>query len=167
MVASVSETRRRVPNLVARALIDMCQRLPWERLLVTGGAVEVVASASQTVHAGGAAEAGGTPPKAAGTPKPGCAAADACLLVQGYLDGLSRGNGGFGVLALGKTRLEEGAASADQMGQRQLAIEVRAVAAQLPAVRTKEDAARIGQELRPVADKAWRLGRICGLTRKR
>ena len=141
---------------MARALIDMCQRLPWERLLVTGGTIGAV-SAGEADRVAGVGEA----------PKPGCAAADACLLVQGYLDGLSRGNGGFGVLALGKTRLEEGAASADQMGQRQLAIEVRAVAAQLPSVRTKEDAAKVAQELRPVADKAWRLGRICGLTRKK
>ena len=141
---------------MARVLVDMCQRLPWERLLVTGGAIGAV-SAGEADRVAVVGEA----------PKPGCAAADAALLVQGYLDGLSRGNGGFGVLALGKVRLEEGAASAEGMGQRQLATELRAVAAQLPAVRTKEDAAKVGQELRPVADKAWRLGRICGLTRKK
>ena len=134
----------------------MCQRLPWERLLITGGAIGTI-SAGESTQADGVGEA----------PKPGCAAADACVLVQGYLDGLSRGNGGFGVLALGKVRLEEGAASAAAMGQTQLAAEIQAVAIQLPEVRTREDAARISLQLRPVADKAWRLGRICGLTRKK
>ena len=135
-------------------LVDMYQRLSWERLLVTGGAVGVVA-----IQPSESAQVVAT--------KPGCAAADACLLVQGYLDGLSRGNGGFGVLALGKTRLEEGAVAAQGMGQSQLAAEMQAVAVQLPSVRAKEDAAKLAQDFRPVTDKAWRLGRICGLTRKK
>ena len=156
MVASVTDKRRRETNPVGRALLDMCQRLPWERLLAASGAVGVAPSAGQSAQ-----ESRGL------VPKPGCAAADAALLVQGYLDGLSRGNGGFGVLALGKTRLEEGARAAEGMGQGQLATELRDVATQLPAVRTREDAARVAQQLQPVADKAWRLGRICGLTRKK
>lgn len=133
---------------------NMCQRLPWERLLVTGAAVGVAAS---------------QPSESAlvVVTKPGCAAADACVLVLGHLDGLSRGNGGSGVLAMDKPRMEEGAVAAEGMGQLQLATDMRAIASQLPSVRTKEDAAKLAQEFRPVADRAWRLGRICGLTRKR
>ena len=156
MVAKVTGHQRQPRNPMTRVLVDMCQRLPWERLLVTGGAIGAV-SGAEADRVAGVGEA----------PKPGCAAADACVLVQGYLDGLSRGNGGFGVLALGKIRLEEGATSAAAMGQSQLAAEIQAVAIQLPAVRTREDAARTSQQLRPVADKAWRLGRICGLTLKK
>lgn len=155
MAIKVTGKRAEGSNPVLRALLDMGKRLPWERLLVAGGAIGVVAGISQPSE------------PETGTLKPGCTAADATLLVQGYLDGLGRGNGGFGVLALGKTRLEEGASAAAGMGHNQLAAEMQAIAAQLPAVKTREDAARIAQQLRPVGDKAWRLGRICGLTRKK
>ena len=157
MTPKPAGTRETRANPMMQILVDMCQRLPWERLLVTGTVIGLTSTAQVTQPA--------QPTEA--PDKPGCAAADACLLVQGYLDGLTRGNGGFGVLALGRTRLEEGASAAEGMGQHQLAIEMRAVAVKLPAVRTKEGAAEVANALRPVADKAWRLGRICGLTRKR
>ena len=157
MTPKPAGTRETRANPMMQILVDMCQRLPWERLLVTGTVIGLTSTAQVTQPA--------QPTEA--PDKPGCAAADACLLVQGYLDGLTRGNGGFGVLALGRTRLEEGASAAEGMGQRQLATELRAVAAQLPTVRSREDAARVSQQLRPVTDKAWRLGRICGLTKKK
>ena len=159
MVAIVTQKNSAGPNPVLRALLDLGRRLPWERLLVTGGAAGIVVGAAASPS-----RENDAPSSVA---KPGCAAADATLLVQGYLDGLARGNGGFGVLALGKTRLEEGASTAAGMGQSQLAAEMRAVAAQLPNVRSRDDAAKVAQQLRPVTDKAWRLGRICGLSRKK
>ena len=95
--------------------------------------------------------------------RPGCTAADAALLVQGYLDGLARGNGGFGVLALGKTRLEEGAMAAETMGQADLGSQMREVASKLPGVRSPEAAEELAQQMRPVVDRAWHLGKGCRL----
>ena len=92
---------------------------------------------------------------------PGCKAADATLLNLSYLEGLSRGLGGFGVLRVGRERLEEGAKAAQQLGHADLAREMRAIAEELPQVRDATNAAALADRLRPVADRAWSLGASC------
>ena len=93
---------------------------------------------------------------------PGCRAADACLLVHGYLVNLAEGKSGFGVLRVAKERLEQGAIGAAQMGQAQLAQEMRAVAQELPQVTTPEAAAALAPKLKNLSDQTWDLGRRCG-----
>lgn len=93
---------------------------------------------------------------------PGCRAADSCLLVHGYLVHLAEGQSGFGVLKVAKERLEEGATAAAQLGQSQLAQEMRAVAQELPQVKTPEAAAAMAPKLKVLSDQTWDLGRRCG-----
>ena len=93
---------------------------------------------------------------------PGCRAADACLLVYGYLVHLAEGKSGFGVLKVAKARLEEGAIGAAQMGQVQLAREMRAVAQEVALVTTSEAAAALVPKLKQLSDQTWDLGRRCG-----
>ena len=92
---------------------------------------------------------------------PGCKAADATLLNLSYLEGLSRGLGGFGVLRVGRERLEEGAKAAQQLGYHDLAREMRVIAQELSQVRDEAGAAALAEKLRPVADRAWGLGASC------
>ena len=96
-----------------------------------------------------------------GLEKPGCIAADNTIVALGHLDGLRRGLGGFGVLRISKERLEEAAAASEQLGEGQLAQAMRSVAAQMSDVRTQEAAGRLADQLRPLADQAWHLGRRC------
>lgn len=93
--------------------------------------------------------------------RPGCTAADNCLVVLGYLDGLARGNGGFGVLRIGKERMEEGARAAQELGQNQIADAMWSIGSRLHEVLDPETARAMADELRPVADQAWDLGRTC------
>lgn len=93
--------------------------------------------------------------------RPGCTAADATLLNLSYLEGLSRGLGGFGVLRVGQERLEEGAKAAQQLGHPDLAREIRAIAEELPQVHDATAAAALAEKLRPLADRAWSLGAAC------
>jgi hypothetical protein len=92
---------------------------------------------------------------------PGCIAADSCLLVHSYLVQLAEGKSGFGVLRVAKERLEEGGAAAGQLGKDQLAREMRAVAQELPQVRTSSDAAALVPRLKTLCDETWELGRRC------
>jgi len=98
---------------------------------------------------------------------PGCNAADNTVLVNGYLDGLARGNKGFGVLAIGKTKLEEGARSCDGIGHSELGNGLRKVADTLPQVSDRKTARAASKQLRPLADQAWELGRTCKGTMER
>lgn len=100
-------------------------------------------------------------PSLAAIARPGCTAADSALLNLGYLDGLSRGLGGWGVLRVGKERLEEGAKAARQLRQPELATEMEAIAAELPNVHDEEAATVLAARLRPVADRAWSMGAKC------
>ena len=94
---------------------------------------------------------------------PGCTAADESLTVMGHLWGLSRGNGGFGVLKQSVGRLERAAAGARKMKAPQIAADIEMIAAKLPEVRSREAAAALLEEIEPVADRAWELGRRCGI----
>ena len=155
MVARVTGKRGDGAKRVLVAMLDMGQRLPWECLLIAGGAVGVAAGASHLAQA----------PEAAGPPKPGCTAGDAALHARGYLDELARGAGGFGVLRLAKTELEQGAQAADSLGRISLAQQMRAIASEMESVRTKEAAEKMARRLDPIVAEGWRLGRVCGLTR--
>ena len=95
---------------------------------------------------------------------PGCTAADETLTVMGHLSGLSRGLGGFGVLRTSKGRLEKAAAGARKMKAPEIADDLETIAAKLPEVRSREAAAALLEEIEPVADRAWELGRKCGIT---
>ena len=95
---------------------------------------------------------------------PGCEAADESLTVMGHLWGLSRGNGGFGVLRQSVGRLEKAAAGARRMKAPEVAADLEAIAAKLPEVRSREAAKALLEEIEPIADRAWELGRKCGIT---
>ena len=84
---------------------------------------------------------------------PGCQAADACLLVHGYLVKLAEGKSGFGVLRVAKERMEAGAVGAARMGEAQLAQEMRAVAQELPQVQTPEAAATLAPRVKTLSDQ--------------
>ena len=94
---------------------------------------------------------------------PGCMAADESLTVMGHLQGLSRGLGGFGVLRSSVGRLQQAASGARRMKAPEIAEELEQIAAKLPSVRTKKAAAEVAEELQPVVDRAWELGRKCGI----
>ncbi len=93
--------------------------------------------------------------------KPGCTAAESTILSLGFLDGLAEGMQGFGVLRQGKQYLEQGARAAESLGKTDLAREMRSIAADLPNVRTAEQAKEVAQRLRPLKGEAWELGRQC------
>ena len=96
------------------------------------------------------------------TELPGCTAADETITVLGHLQGLSRGLEGFGVLRTSVGRLDKAAAGARRMRATSVATDLDAIKAQLPAVSTAEQAGALAEELQPVADRAWELGRRCG-----
>ena len=93
--------------------------------------------------------------------KSGCTAAESTILSLGFLDGLAEGMKGFGVLRQGKEYLEQGARAAESLGKTELAREMRSIAADLPNVRTREQAREVAQRLRPLKAEAWELGRQC------
>ena len=93
--------------------------------------------------------------------KPGCTAAETTILTLGFLDGLADGMGGFGVLRQGKEYLERGAASAEKLGQGQLARELRSIAQDLSQVRTPDQARNVAERLRPLKAQTWELGKHC------
>jgi hypothetical protein len=95
---------------------------------------------------------------------PGCTAADESLTVMGHLWGLSRGNGGFGVLRQSVGRLEKAAAGARRMKAPEVAADLEAIAAKLPEVKSRAAAKALLEEIEPIADRAWELGRRCGIT---
>ena len=158
------------------SFLAWCSRLPWEDLVRFGsGATGAAVATRRAPKATRPAPARSPPPPVqprvpapAVKPAPslqggpGCQAADACLLVHGYLVNLADGKSGFGVLRVAKTRLEEGAAGAAQMGQAQLAQEMRAVAQELPQVTTPEAASALVPKLKGLSDQTWDLGRRCG-----
>ena len=100
----------------------------------------------------------GPPPP---TERPGCTAADNALLVHGYLSNLADGKPGFGVLRIGKERLEEGAKAAAHLGHPEIAAEMTAIAAELPNVRDPEAARLVAEKMKPVVDASWGLGQTC------
>ena len=93
--------------------------------------------------------------------RPGCTAADNALLVHSYLSNLADGKPGFGVLRIGKERLEEGAKAAAHLGHPEIAAEMTAIAVELPNVRDPEAARMAAEKLKPVVDAAWGLGQTC------
>ena len=100
----------------------------------------------------------------ASTDRPGCQIADACLVVHGYLVELSENQGGYGVLKIGKKRLEEAAVIAEDIGKEDLAESMREVCEKLPDVHTADAAAELAEEMESIKKQAWRLGRACGLS---
>ena len=98
------------------------------------------------------------------TERPGCQIADACLVVHGYLEELSEGAGGYGVLKLGRERLEAAAVIAEEIGKEELAESMREVCEKLPDVRTADAAAELAEKMEGIKKQAWRLGRACGLS---
>lgn len=66
------------------------------------------------------------------------------------------------MLATDIQRLERAALGAEGMKDLKTAERLRAFKERLPQVRSQEEAARAEEELRPVADVAWELGRRCG-----
>ena len=153
---------------MAKLVIQTMTKVPWEHLFMGGTALAVMSHAH--IEAVSASSETALPVAEETTVqevyKPGCEVADSVLLVKGYLDGLARGRGGFGVLRVGKEHLDRGVAAAEKMGQAELAAKLRGVSEQLPNVKTKEYAERLAMQLEPLAAKAWRLGRACGLTRR-
>jgi hypothetical protein len=101
------------------------------------------------------------PPLAPRVEKPGCTAADETLLVHAYLDRLAAGEQGFGVLAIGKQRLEAAAQGARERGREDLAGEILAVADDLPSVQSPERAREVLRRLEPIIPETWELGRTC------
>lgn len=106
-------------------------------------------------------ESANAPQKPLAVNRPGCTAADCGIQTLGYLEGLARGNGGFGVLHIGKEKLEEGARAAEHLGKTEIAQQYREVAQELPNIRDQRQAAAVANRLRPVVDEAWHLGRTC------
>ncbi len=140
---------------------DLWNSVDWGKLLISGLPPEPQTEQLRPL---------GEPPRAtqdaAQEPKPGCEAAEACVYAYGTLLTLADGMGGFGVLGLWKERLEKGAEAAQEFGSPQVAEQMRDVARKLPGVRTPEAAAQLAEEMKPVRDRAWRLGRACGLTKR-
>jgi hypothetical protein len=79
--------------------------------------------------------------------RPGCTAADNTIIAKGHLDGLAQGLGGYGVLRPSKEKPEEAAAATSQLGRQDLAQKMREVSAELPQVRTREQAAALAPEV--------------------
>ena len=93
--------------------------------------------------------------------KPGCTAADNVIVARGHLEGLARGLGGFGVLRESKRHLEEASRAAGVLGQTALVSRIDRVANQMPEVRDPETARALADQLAPLVDDAWELGRRC------
>ena len=159
---------------VSNHLLNFCLSLPWESLVSSSPdeprrrKPRPPVSTYKAPPAPLPASVPAQPPVPTQKPAPslqggpGCQAADACLLVHGYLVNLAEGKSGFGVLRVAKERMEAGAAGAAQMGQAQLAQEMRAVARELPQVTTPEAAAALAPRLKELSDQTWDLGRRCG-----
>ena len=164
---------------VVDSLVSLCSEFPWEHLVsfssgATGGATAkrprpTAVLAPSPVRKTPTPRPPITAPAPAPTrqpappiSRPGCTAADSCLLVHGYLVNLAEGKSGFGVLRLAKERLEEGAAGAEQMGEPQLAASMRQISQSLPQVKTPEAAAALAPKLKALSDQTWDLGRRCG-----
>lgn len=98
---------------------------------------------------------------------PGCSAGDATVKTEGYLRQLAGGLGGFGVLRLAQREMNEGADAAEQLKKPQLASEMRRVSDELGTIHTKEAAGELAERMGPMLKEAWRLGRVCGLSRKK
>jgi len=158
---------------LAAVALKTAAAIPWEAVFAGGsllgsGAVKTAqrGSSDSVRPMRGPGKDAKTTSKAPATPRkwtagPGCQAADNALLTLGYLQGLSRGNNGFGVLAMGKDRLEEGAKGASTAGKPELAAQMRQVAATLPEVHDKKTAREAAKALKPLADEAWELARVC------
>ncbi len=97
-----------------------------------------------------------------GFERPGCEAADQTLVVQGHLQGLAVGLGGFGLLRTSKERLEKASSAARQANAPDVAASIDGVAKQLPNVRTEAQAGVLARELAPIIPKVWELGARCG-----
>lgn len=158
-------------NPLAKAAVQMVCMVPWESFLLNAASSGAGAAGTAMILKEEAPKPKrGRPRKGEEKNKknnhahhmgPGCQAADNALLTLGYLEGLSRGNAGFGVLALGKQRLEEGAAACDGIGHMDLGNQMREVANSLPHVHDKKSAKDAATKLKPLADVAWELGRSC------
>lgn len=98
---------------------------------------------------------------------PGCSAGDATVKTEGYLRQLAGGLGGFGVLRLAQSEMNEGADAAEQLKKPQLATDMRRVSDELATIHTKEAAGELAERMAPMVKEAWRLGRVCGLSRKK
>ena len=96
---------------------------------------------------------------------PGCRCADEVLTVLGHLNGLSEGWGGFGVLRTSRERLERAAEAAHELNEEELAVEIESIAEKLSLVTTESLAADAVSELKPIARRAWELGKHCKGTR--
>lgn len=154
------------------SLVSFCSELPWEHMVSFGSGAAGAAVATRrappakrqtpapTTRAPALALAPISKPASA-ISRPGCTAADSALLNLGYLEGLSRGLGGYGVLRVGRERLEEGVRAAQQLGHPDLAREMQAIAQELPQVKDATAAGTLADKLRPVADRAWSLGAAC------
>ena len=160
-------------------LLRLCVSLPWEHVLFKEKPGPAKSSGEPMVRMGPAAlpapvippvdreepvdDSGSAVTSAGKSPmgKPGCTAADEAIVALGHLQGLARGNGGFGVLRVSKERLEVGAEAAEHLGKRSLAKEMQAIGAEMPNVHTAEDALALAERLEPVVDQAWDLGRHC------
>lgn len=167
MVQRVTDRRSNTdaPKVVG-SLLSFAARIPWENAVAIGagsavGGIITARAVSGSVGAQPHRHQDGTV-----LDKPGCTAADESGRALFYLEGLARGNGGFGVLRQGRENLETAAAAADSLGQNDLARGFRRIAGQIPEVHTAESAEGLARELRPLVDRAWRLGRVCGLARK-
>ena len=93
--------------------------------------------------------------------RPGCTAAETTILTLGFLEGLSEGMGGFGVLRQGKEYLETGAQAARSLGRTELADDLEQIAEDLAEVHTAEEAQLMAERLRPLKADTWELGRRC------
>lgn len=99
--------------------------------------------------------------------RPGCTVADNLGLTEFYLDRLSRGFGGYGVLRVARERLLEAQDAALVINRPDVAQKVQALADKLPAVSTEAEARQILAEASGLADECWDLGRRCkGLSRE-
>jgi len=156
---------------LAKAATTVLCQIPWETFLGGSAAIGGAAIAKSTTSSK-LSKSVSAPPKPKDKPKPkttksnshqgpGCNAADNSLQALGYLTGLARGNQGFGVLAIGKTKLEEGANSCDSIGHPKLANGLRSVANGFPEIKDKKGARQAAVVLMPLVDEAWELGRTC------
>ncbi len=150
------------PGPLADMIFRGAAQVPWEQLFGAGSAATIVARAA----APSTPSASKPDPVLPQTTHPGCDLADATLHVQGYLQKLGEGYGGYGVLALGKTQLEDAATTADSIGRRDVGAELRSTAGRLPSIRTKEAAEEMAEAMDPLVKKTWRMGRVCGITRR-
>jgi hypothetical protein len=160
---------------IGQLLFKLCLAVPWERMLVKpaiprdyyrrpvyiapvqpAGAPRSVPQVRAVVH---------SPALVSPRPRidrPGCTAADDAAVALFHLNGLARGNGGFGVLRVSKERLETAAAAAEGLRQHEIAAEYRAIAIEMPSVHTPEEAQALHDRLEPVVyERSWDLGRKC------